>query len=201
MTRSEQKRLAIINAAREEFTQHGFNAANMNNVSRNAEVSKRTLYRHFESKELLFEAVLEKIQQSRAKNTHYPFKPEQSLHQQLTDVTLQEIDMLYKDNGIAFSRTVVMEFFRQPEMARTLSERLYQTHSVTQWFEQAMGQGALIQADSKLVTDVYLSLFNGLFFWPQVLSLAAPVEGEELKLKVDTLVSTVLSRYQSSPAR
>lgn len=198
MNRSQQKRLAIINAAKEEFTQSGFTAANMNNVSRNAEVSKRTLYRHFESKELLFEAVLEELQHSKAKDVHYPFKPQQSLKQQLTDITLQEVGLLYDDGGIAFARTVVMEFFRQPQMAKTLSERLYHTHAVSQWFEEAMQQGALVQADLTLVTDVYLNLFNGFFLWPQILYIAEPADGQTLEQKVDTVVATVLNSYAAS---
>ncbi|GAK87792.1 transcriptional regulator TetR family [Vibrio ponticus] len=73
MTRSEQKRLAIIEAAKQEFIENGFLAANMNNICTAAEVSKRTLYRHFESKELLFEAVLAEIQQNSIRNRDYPF--------------------------------------------------------------------------------------------------------------------------------
>ncbi|RND27351.1 TetR/AcrR family transcriptional regulator, partial [Vibrio cholerae] len=53
MKLSEQKRLALIEAAKEEFTQFGFHAANMDRVCERAGTSKRTLYRHFTSKELL----------------------------------------------------------------------------------------------------------------------------------------------------
>ncbi|MDG4870194.1 helix-turn-helix domain containing protein, partial [Guyparkeria sp. 1SP6A2] len=55
---TEQKRLALIEAAKEEFTAYGFNAANMDRVCEKAATSKRTLYRHFESKELLFTAAI-----------------------------------------------------------------------------------------------------------------------------------------------
>ncbi|MEF1206011.1 TetR/AcrR family transcriptional regulator, partial [Photobacterium damselae] len=73
MTRSEQKHLAIIDAAKEEFIQHGFLAANMDRISAAAEVSKRTLYRHFESKEVLFESVLTIIQDEVNQAIQYPY--------------------------------------------------------------------------------------------------------------------------------
>lgn len=55
---TEQKRLALIEAAKDEFIEFGFNAANMDRVCEKASTSKRTLYRHFESKELLFTAAI-----------------------------------------------------------------------------------------------------------------------------------------------
>lgn len=195
MTRSEQKRLAIIEAAKQEFIQHGFSAANMTNVSATAEVSKRTLYRHFESKEKLFEEVLAIVQQEIERKIHYPFDPAISLHQQLTDITLKEVHIIYDIYGISFSRTIVMEFFRQPEMAKSLSQRLYQTRAVSHWFEQAIINGALKKADVQTVTNVYISLFQGLLFWPQVLDITEFPQQDLLAQKVDTIVSTVLTAY------
>lgn len=195
MTRSEQKRIAIIEAAKEEFIQNGFAAANMNNVSAAAEVSKRTLYRHFESKEKLFEEVLAIVQQEIERKIRYPFDPDISLQQQLTDITLKEVHVLYEIYGISFSRTIVMEFFRQPEMAKSLSQRLYHTRAVSHWFEQAISHGALKNADLQTMTTVYVSLFQGLLFWPQVLDISPLAEDEVLMQKVDTIVSTVLAAY------
>ena len=51
MKQTERKHLAIIEAAKAEFITHGFLASNMDRISTEAAVSKRTLYRHFESNE------------------------------------------------------------------------------------------------------------------------------------------------------
>ncbi len=96
MKRSEQKHQAIIEAAKAEFAEHGFLAANMDRISAVAEVSKRTLYRHFDSKELLFEAVLTVIQSSIDQSVRYAFVPEVSLYDQLYIITLQEAEVLYQ---------------------------------------------------------------------------------------------------------
>lgn len=55
---TDRKRDAIVQAAIEEFRQHGFNGTSMDRVAAAAEVSKRTVYNHFPSKEDLFEAIL-----------------------------------------------------------------------------------------------------------------------------------------------
>ena len=198
MNRSEQKKRAIINAAKTEFIENGFAAANMNNVSAAAEVSKRTLYRHFESKELLFEAVLSIVQEEIERKGDYPYHPDQPLEAQLAEITQREIEVLYQNYGIAFSRTIVMEFFRQPELAKSVSQRLYRTRAVNGWFEKAIADGRLKADEAQTITSVYISLFQGLMFWPQVLDLNEKPEGAELVDKVDTIVSTVIKAFSSN---
>lgn len=55
--RAEQKRAAIVAAARETFLQEGF-AAGVDLIAARAGVSKVTIYNHFGSKEALFTAVI-----------------------------------------------------------------------------------------------------------------------------------------------
>lgn len=192
MTRSERKRRAIIDAAKEEFIQYGFLAANMDRICTSAEVSKRTLYRHFESKELLFESVLTILQTSAYEAVRYPFDPELSLHDQLTSISVKEADILYQTYGIPLSRTIVMEFLRQPDMARNLINTLYSTKAVTQWFREAMEAGKLNETDLSVITNIYISLFQGMLFWPQVVKGEPVLEGKALKDKIEIVVSTVL---------
>lgn len=193
MTRSERKRRAILDAAKEEFIQYGFLGANMDRVCTAAEVSKRTLYRHFASKELLFESVLTILQASAYESVSYPFDPELSLHAQLTFISLKEAEILYQTYGIPLSRTIVMEFLRQPDMARNLINTLYSTKAVTQWFREAMEAGKLNEMDPGVMTNIYISLFQGMLFWPQVVKEEPVPEGRVLEDIVEIIVSTVLS--------
>ncbi len=48
----------IMAAAKAEFTEHGLAGARLNRIAINANASKERLYSYFESKELLFEAVV-----------------------------------------------------------------------------------------------------------------------------------------------
>jgi AcrR family transcriptional regulator len=53
------KRQHLIEAAFSLFYRHGIHAVGINQILQNAEVAKKTLYKHFESKEKLVEAVLD----------------------------------------------------------------------------------------------------------------------------------------------
>lgn len=56
-----QKRRVILSAAQEIFLRDGFAGASMDELAAVAGVSKMTVYRHFHSKEALFEGVLREI--------------------------------------------------------------------------------------------------------------------------------------------
>lgn len=73
---SEEKRQRILDAAIIEFSEHGFDSANINNIARKANISVGSLYKYFDNKEDLFltvvhvgvetlKSVLAKIMESR----------------------------------------------------------------------------------------------------------------------------------------
>ena len=64
--RTRAKRRQIIDGARAVFLAHGFDAASMGEIARQAGVSKGTLYVYFDSKEALFEAIVEEECRSQA---------------------------------------------------------------------------------------------------------------------------------------
>ena len=195
MKQTERKHLAIIAAAKAEFIEHGFIAANMDRISQVAEVSKRTLYRHFDSKEALFISVLKIIQDSVNENVQYRFEPQTPLKTQLIEITRREVDILYHTYGISLSRIIVMEFIRQPDLAKSLVKDLYSTNAIADWFKLAIKEKAIVDKDVALLTNIYMSLFQGLFFWPQVMELAPPCEGMQVDENINTVVDVFLNSF------
>ena len=63
---TDRKRDAIVQAAIVEFRANGFVATSVDKVAARAEVSKRTLYNHFPSKDELFAAILHILWESSA---------------------------------------------------------------------------------------------------------------------------------------
>lgn len=55
---SETKRAAILKAARDNFLKGGYSQAAMADIARDADVSTATLYKHFASKEVLFQSIV-----------------------------------------------------------------------------------------------------------------------------------------------
>ena len=56
----EERRNAILDAATEVFAAKGFEATRMDDVARAASIAKGLLYKHFSSKDALFEALVDR---------------------------------------------------------------------------------------------------------------------------------------------
>ncbi len=114
------KATQILNGALQEFLAHGYAGTSMDRVAATAGVSKPTVYNHFQDKEGLFRALVQKIARERfqLKFTPESFSgpPEESLPY-LLDLMIEAIadDEEYHD----FVRLVIGESGRFPELART----------------------------------------------------------------------------------
>src|SRR3954454_23407000 len=59
--RDERRRQSILSAAADTFADRGFAATSMDDVAAAAGITRLVVYRHFESKEALYVAVLEAV--------------------------------------------------------------------------------------------------------------------------------------------
>lgn len=114
------KATQILNGALQEFLARGYAGTSMDRVAATAGVSKPTVYNHFQDKEGLFRALVQKIARERfqLKFTPEMFQepPAESLPRLLNQVIEAiAIDDEYHD----FLRLVIGESGRFPELART----------------------------------------------------------------------------------
>ena len=59
--RDPARRMALLAAAAEAFAHAGYAATSMDEIAATAGITKLIVYRHFESKEVLYRAVLEQV--------------------------------------------------------------------------------------------------------------------------------------------
>jgi AcrR family transcriptional regulator len=68
MTRTASTRRALVDAAEDLFTEHGYAATSLDAVVAAARVTKGALYHHFSGKQALFEAVFEEVESAGARS-------------------------------------------------------------------------------------------------------------------------------------
>lgn len=61
----EEKRTAIVNAAIDEFVEHGFKAASINRIVANSDISKGSFYQYFEDKRDVFMYLLGQLEREK----------------------------------------------------------------------------------------------------------------------------------------
>ncbi|MFV7785927.1 TetR/AcrR family transcriptional regulator [Shewanella marisflavi] len=189
LTRSELKRAAIVDAASVEFQNKGFSLASMDEIAKRADVSKRTVYNHFPSKEALFSAIMLEMMAMLCAFEVVPYRADEDLAVQLTQLVQHEIKLLSAKGFIDTSRVIIAEAIHKPELIQgAMSEFTKQESPLAGWFNQAIAAGALKAANSEVLVIQFTAVIKAFCFWPQL------IQGEPLpsQAKLDEITQTVV---------
>jgi TetR/AcrR family transcriptional regulator of autoinduction and epiphytic fitness len=196
-TLSEQKHEAILRAAADEFQENGFQSTSMDRIAERAEVSKRTVYNHFSSKDELFKAIAKRLLQRAHLVTVYPFDHEESLEQQLTEIGRREIELLSSEDFTKLSRVMLAECIRSPEMAREIFAEIREGESgIARWIREAADAGRLRVDDPLMAADQFTALIKAFVFWPQLVADAPAPSELAGQAVVDSSVRMFLDHYR-----
>ena len=172
---TDRKRDAIVQAAIVEFRANGFEATSVDKVAARAEVSKRTLYNHFPSKDELFAAILHILWESSASQMQRAFEPGRPVRDQLLELVQAKLAMLADDSFLALARVAIAAGLHSPERAQGIVARMGEKDGgLVDWVKAAQKAGALKAGDAAMAVKQLESLVKGVAFWPQV-AMGQPV--------------------------
>lgn len=175
MKLTDKKRKDILDAAILEFREQGFPAARVNRIAELAEVSKRTLYKHFESKELLFQAITDILLDEIAAAPKLRYAPDEPLRDQLVAAVRDYVTHLTGDHYMGLNRLVMSELLRDQKLAQAfLTKAALQDGPISSLIGDAMRSGALRRADPGIATGQLLSMVKHFLVWPVFLTGAKP---------------------------
>jgi AcrR family transcriptional regulator len=117
------KRSQIIEGARRVFIDKGFEAASMNDITREAGVSKGTIYVYFANKEELFEALIEEERGTIFKNMYDVLERTDNLRETLVRFGMVLSAKITSAKVILAQRTVIGASERIPELGARFYER------------------------------------------------------------------------------
>lgn len=139
------KRDQIMEGARRVFMDKGFDAASMNDVTREAGVSKGTIYVYFDNKEELFEALVEEERCKIFQNLYEVLDRDDNLRDVLEDFGMALSYKITSDKVVMAQRTVIGVAERIPELGLRFYEKgPKQGHAKVEAFlERAIAKGLL----------------------------------------------------------
>lgn len=198
LTLTEKKRLDILAAAQEEFKEKGFLGASMDSLAKRAEVSKRTVYNHFPSKEILFHNIVKQLCDSFSQAVNIEYHADKPLDEQLHVAAVNEIRLLESDCFRNLNRITISECIRSPELALSTLEHLgQQKDGLHVWINEAMNGGRLKKADANFAAQQFLGLIKASAFWPQLFMNQVFPTAEQQKTIADDAVLMFLARYRA----
>ena len=197
-TRSQLKHQAILEAAAAEFRAHGFQGTSMDRISERAQVSKRTVYNHFPSKDDLFRAILSDVWTSGLAATDIPFRSEVGLEDQLIEIARAEMKYLAQEEFFELARALMAASMQAPELAApTIEELMKLDTGVVAWVRAANEHGALSVTDAEMAGHQFKALIKAFAFWPQVMMGRPPLSEVEAKAVISSAIDVFLAAYRA----
>ena len=141
-----ERRRALIAAAARAFAKGGYAATNLDDVAAEAGVSRVLIYRHFDSKTHLYEAVLEDISDQLRHATGHP--------DHLTPTSLEALVTVAQDNPDGF-RLFFRQSGQEPEFRQHADAlRAAMTATAEPYLREAIHDEAQLQWAAQLIPTV-----------------------------------------------
>ncbi len=198
-TRSELKREAIVDAAKRAFQEHGVQGTSMDLLADLAQVSKRTVYNHFSSKEELVLHLLSDLWTQSMVQADIPYQSDKPLEDQLSHLIEAEIELVSGSEFLGLARAAAGFYMYQPEKLEALiAEFQLQQTALHRWIGAAVDDGRLVSLDVDFAVEQLHNLVKGSCYWPQLLGYADVLNADDKqRLAVET-VRMFLSRYAAN---
>jgi TetR/AcrR family transcriptional regulator, regulator of autoinduction and epiphytic fitness len=199
---TDRKREAIVQAALVEFRTHGFESTSMDKIAERADVSKRTVYNHFPSKDALFADILARLWDNCRMLIDFPYRKDLPLRDQLLTLLDSKMDMLRDASFLDLARVAIAEAIHSPERGQEMVTRLNERmQGVVNWVRAAQADGRLKDCDPHFLANQMQGLLRTFAFWPQITHGEPPLS-EEMKQHVTvTTVDMFLAYYGCEAVR
>ncbi|KWF34186.1 TetR family transcriptional regulator [Burkholderia diffusa] len=193
---TDRKRAAILAAAIEEFLAAGYDATSMDRIAARADVSKRTVYNHFASKEALFAAILHQLWDATLTASAPAYRADVPLRDQLLALLGRKLRLLNDEAFLALARVAIGAVIHSPERARDMVERMGEREEdVTIWIRAAAAAGRLSVTDPEFAAHQLHGLVKAFAFWPQVTMGQPPLGAQEQQKVAETAADMFLAYY------
>jgi TetR/AcrR family transcriptional regulator, regulator of autoinduction and epiphytic fitness len=182
--RREEKRDAILRAAKQMFQECGVQNTSMDKLALLAEVSKRTIYNHFESKEAIVMELLSELWQS------------SMLDDQLVYLLMTEIRVLTAPAYIELAKVAFGHYFYKPEELKAQTDKMSkQETALFRWLSSQSQAGTITAKDIHLASVQLHSLIKGSAFWPQIMGIQDSLTEEQAHVLAMQTAELFLSHY------
>jgi TetR/AcrR family transcriptional regulator of autoinduction and epiphytic fitness len=196
MSLTDRKHAAILDAAVAEFRASGYEATSMDRIAARAEVSKRTVYNHFPSKEQLFIRILEEMFDRGIGGPDLAYRADRPLRAQLLELVRQKLKLLHDPHFVDLARVAIAAGIQRPDLAREMLARLGdREEGLTTWVRAAAADKRLKTGDPAFAALQLQGLIKSFAFWPQLSMGQPPLSAAKQKQVAESSVDLFLAYY------
>src|SRR3954471_11540981 len=196
--RRPEKTEAILDAAGQLFREHGYGAVSMDQIAREAGVSKATVYAHFESKDRLFATMIQHGCRVYAEGLMPALTDMEDVRAALTRICREIERFLLAPKTLGIYRVIIAEGPRFPELVQAFIEQgpLPFRKMLAEFFEAANRRGALKVPNPVLAANQLVWLVRGPLYLERMLNLSDTLwEKQSVDEVVTSAVDMIMKGY------
>ena len=187
----------VIAGARAVFMREGYEGASVDEIARDAGVSKATLYSYFQDKQALFLAVLEgecSIQKTASMEVACQ---SQDIATALHTMARSMLCFLMSEDGLAIFRICVAEAQRFPELGRAFYETGPKNgmEQLSAFMASPKAQAELNIPDPWQAADTFMQLCRSDLMLQRLMGVAVVPDEATIEAHANQTVTTFLARY------
>jgi len=194
--KDKQRRSRIIESALELFLEHGMQAVSVEAIAAHAEVSNRTVYSHFASKqELLWAVIVHAGEANRPMVTGREATTLPELRLQLIEFGTSLVNLLTTPTIVKLANLMVSEAGRHPDLAKQFYDwgpRRGQK-AMVDLLESAKSRKLIASDATPAMAHHLLAMLQGTWHGEQQLGLTAPLTKLQVKKQVVDCVNFFLN--------
>lgn len=197
------KREQILDGAWRMFRQKGFDAASMNDITREAGVSKGTIYVYFSNKEELFEALIDRHRREFADSMRDILAGTEEVREGLRQFGTAFANRLVCTDMIPAMRSLLGVIDRMPKLSRRFFSSAPNNVRIVleEFIRHHISNGSLEIDDVELAARQFIELSTGTFFKYRLFGeLEGPVPDEELERVISSAIRVFMAAYVTKAA-
>lgn len=197
IVRTGRKFDQVLEGARSVFMRDGFEGASVDDIAREAGVSKATLYSYFPDKRLLFVEVANAECQRQARTAIDLVNVDAPPREVLTNAGVFFLSFITSPFGRQIFRTFVAESGRFPEIGQSF----YMTgphvtrEEIVRYMAGAVERGELVIDDLYVAADQFSEMCKAGVWMQALFGMIDEVPEAEIKRLVGEAVETFMARY------
>ncbi len=197
------KREIILRAATRIFLDSGYGAASMDEIAREAGVSKQTVYSHFGDKEALFGATIREKCDRLMQPIIMPQPAGDDPQTALTAIARRFLGLILTPENMAHFRAVVAESGRFPELAEAFyrSGPLLAVEYLAKYLGELDRKNTLKVVHPEQAARLFFAMLRGDLYMRQVLGLGPHPTKREVEAAVDEAVGVFLAGHAPEARR
>lgn len=194
--KSEEKRQAILEIAKDSFKKQGFEQTSMSYIAKELGGSKATLYNYFSSKEEIFVAVMECSATEQIANSFLSLDPNRDIRTSLLEFGYNFLSSVLTPDAMAIYRMAMHEADRS-EIGRHFYENGPKRgwNRLSQYIDGQIKQGKLKDCDTWVAAMLFKAMLSAEHVEPFALGAIDTPKPAELKATTQRAVDTFLTLY------